>query len=127
MIDFEKAMDIAQKQFPDYPVFDAADIGERWAFSFDTGEPAIPGIPYVCVNKSIAAVDYLPVPPIENLDIIKKGKKVKAAPHNSARAICEQILLPNEAHCRSNTLCIATKCGIKIPAMRRRRYCAVLP
>ena len=36
---------------------------------------------------------------------------VKATPHNSARAICEQILLPNEAHWRSNTLCIARQCN----------------
>ena len=76
MINFEKAIDIAQKQFPDYPIFDATDIGKKWAFSFDTGEPAIPGIPYVCINKFTGAVDYLTIPPIENLDIIEKGKKI---------------------------------------------------
>lgn len=71
MITLERAKGIAQKQFPEFPIFDIRDIGGKWAFSYDT---AAPGIPFVCVSKSNGSVDYLTVPPIENLGIIEKGK-----------------------------------------------------
>lgn len=73
MITLEKAKGIAQKQFPDFPVFDIRDIGSKWAFSYDT---PIPGIPFVCISKSNGDINYLTVPPIENLKIIENGKVI---------------------------------------------------
>lgn len=77
MMELIKAKDIASKEFPDYPIASVIDIGKAWAFDFDTGNPAIPGIPFVCVNKQNGKVDYLSVPPLENLDIINNGIAVK--------------------------------------------------
>lgn len=76
MISNERAINIAKEQFPDFPIYDITDIGEELAFSYDTGEPPIPGIPFVCVNKNTGDVRYLTIPPIDNIRIIENGKSV---------------------------------------------------
>lgn len=75
MIALETAKDIALKQFPGYSVCEIRDIGDKWAFGYDT---IAPGIPYVCVSKSNGDIDYLTVPPIENLEILEKGKVISS-------------------------------------------------
>ena len=72
-----KAKALAQGEFPEYPIGSIIDIGVSWAFGFDTGKPAIPGIPFVCVDKRNGQVSYLTIPPLENLEIISKGTPVK--------------------------------------------------
>lgn len=73
MIALEAAKDIALKQFPGYSVCEIRDMGNEWAFGYDT---IVPGIPYVCVSKSNGDIGYLTVPPIENLEILEKGKVI---------------------------------------------------
>lgn len=74
MIDLEKAKIIAQKKFLEYPICSIIDIGEKWAFSYDTGEVPIPGISIITVEKKDGKVAEMPIPPLENLDILDKGK-----------------------------------------------------
>ena len=73
MIDLDKAREIAQKEFSEYPVAEIIDIGNRWAFGFDSGDPPVPGIPYICVSKEKGDVEAMTIPPFENLDILEKG------------------------------------------------------
>ena len=73
MIELEKARKIAQKEYPEYPIVETIDIGDRWAFSLDSGDPPVPGIPYIVVGKNDGAVGHLTIPPLENLDILEKG------------------------------------------------------
>ena len=51
MISLKRAKEIAVKDFSEYPISEIIDIGSRWAFCFDSGEPPVPGIPAVTVSK----------------------------------------------------------------------------
>ena len=62
MISLKTGKEIAEKEFSEFPIGRIIDIGEMWAFCFDSGE-----------------IGYLPVPPIENLDIIENGKVIYSA------------------------------------------------
>ena len=75
MITLDEAKKIAQEQFPDYPICSIRDIGEKWIFNYDAGFDSIPipGIPFICVDKENGEVDDLPIPPVENLDIVNSG------------------------------------------------------
>lgn len=76
MITLEKAKNIAQEQAPEFSIAEVIDIGERWAFCFDMGETPVPGFPVITVDKADGMVGELPVPPIENLDLLENGKVV---------------------------------------------------
>lgn len=77
MIELKKAYEKAHKEFPDYKLIECVDIGKAYAFYFSPEEDeAIPGIPYVAVNKQTGDVDYLTIPPFENLALIQNGKRV---------------------------------------------------
>lgn len=78
MLGLQEAMKIAQKEYPHYSIGEIVDIGGSWAFGFDSGEPTIPGIPYITVNKSSGRIGRLSIPPIENLDILDNGTIIKA-------------------------------------------------
>lgn len=77
MFPIEKAIKIAKEQFPEFDIYDITDIGEKFAFSFDTGDNPVPGIPFVCVSKENGEVSFLTIPPIENIKLIENGRKVK--------------------------------------------------
>lgn len=76
MISLSEAKQIAVKECNEYPVAEIVDIGNRWAFCFDTGDPPIPDVPPVTVDKETGAVGWLTVPPLENLTILDEGKVV---------------------------------------------------
>ena len=76
MITLDDAKKIAQNEFPDFPIYTITDIGGKWAFDFDT---PIPAIPFVCVDKSSGTASHMPVPPLENLDIIENGELIYTA------------------------------------------------
>ena len=67
---------MAQEVHPEYPIASSYNLGEEWAFDFDSGEPAVPGIHSVCVNKQTGEMELVPVPPLENLDRIEEGKRL---------------------------------------------------
>lgn len=79
MISLKTGKEIAEKEFSEFPIGRIIDIGEMWAFCFDSGEPPVPGAPIVTVGKEDGEIGYLPVPPIENLDIIENGKVIYSA------------------------------------------------
>ena len=77
MISLKRAKEIAVKEFSEYPIGEIIDIGSRWAFCFDSGDPPVPGIPVVTVSKEDGKTGYLPVPPLENLDILSNGTVIE--------------------------------------------------
>lgn len=54
---------------------ECVELDSGWAFYFSE-EDNTPGIPYVLVDKDSGEVEYLYVPPINNLKRIKSGAKV---------------------------------------------------
>lgn len=78
MIELKAAYEKAHKEFPEYKMIECLDIGDAYAFYFSQSETEnIPGLPYVSVNKESGSVGYLTIPPFENLEIIRKGKKIE--------------------------------------------------
>lgn len=78
MIELKAAYEKAHKEFPDYKLIECLDIGDAYAFYFSQSETEnIPGVPYVSVDKESGSVEYLTIPPIENLKRIQKGKKIE--------------------------------------------------
>lgn len=78
MIAIAEAKKLAVKSYGGgkLPIAKILDIGDRWAFKFDSGEPPVPGIPTITVNKETGAAEWLTIPPIENLDLLNAGKVV---------------------------------------------------
>ena len=70
MINIEKAKELCKKENSDFPIGTIIDIGNKWAFCFDTDEP---GIPIVTVRKEDGKIDYMTIPPLSNLDVLEKG------------------------------------------------------
>ncbi len=79
MISLKTGKEIVAKEFSEFPIGEIIDIGGMWAFCFDSGEPPVPGALIVTVSKENGKIDYLPIPPIENLDIIENGKVIYSA------------------------------------------------
>lgn len=73
MVSLERAKELAIKEFSEYPIREIIDLGNRWAFCYDSGEPPVPGVCAVTVKKGDGKIGYLPVPPFENLDILSNG------------------------------------------------------
>lgn len=76
MITLEKAKIIAQEQMSEYSIAEIIDIGDQWAFCFDTGENPVPGVPVITVSKKDGLTNILPIPPLENLEVLNKGKTI---------------------------------------------------
>lgn len=73
MIDLKKAKAICKKEYSEFPIDEIIDIGDMWAFTFDSGEPPVPGAPIITVRKEDGKVGYITIPPIENLEILNNG------------------------------------------------------
>ena len=58
MTTLDKAKKIAQEQFPDYPICSIRDIGEKWAFMFDT---PINTTPVIYVEKANGTIGKLTI------------------------------------------------------------------
>jgi len=76
MISVKEAKQIAVKEYSEYPVAEILDIGNRWVFCFDTGDPPIPGTGMVTVDKETGEVGWLTIPPLENIALLEAGKVV---------------------------------------------------
>ena len=73
MISLKKGKEIAVKEFSEFPIGEIIDMGNLWAFCFDSGYPPVPGVPVVTVSKENGKTGYLSIPPLENLDILNSG------------------------------------------------------
>ena len=77
MITIEKACELAKKEMKGLNIIGCVDIGDRYAFSFGVDKDNIPpGTPTVGVAKENGKISYITIPPIENIDILCKGKEV---------------------------------------------------
>jgi hypothetical protein len=74
MITVNDAYKIAKRGIKDALVF-CGDAGDRYVFYFDSGD----GSPYITVNKHTMKRDFLPVPPLSNLDIVERAKEIDIA------------------------------------------------
>lgn len=78
LIDIKEAHNKAQREaalrYGDYPLKEKYDLGSEWAFYFGTDDDA--GAPYITVNKKTGDLGFLIIPPFENLDRLKAGKKL---------------------------------------------------
>ena len=77
MISLERAKEIAIQNFSEYQIGEIIDIGNRWAFCYDSGEPPVPGSFIVTVKKEDGKADWMTVPPFENLDILNNGTVIE--------------------------------------------------
>lgn len=62
----------------DYKIVEIIDIGDSYAICYepsDEGDP-IPGDYPLTVKKENGEIGYLPIPPVENIERLEKGKKV---------------------------------------------------
>lgn len=77
MITYEEAYKKAKKENEDLKIISCVDIGEKYVFSFGIDKDNIPpGIPMVSVSKGNAKVEYFTIPPLENIDLLEKGKEL---------------------------------------------------
>ena len=77
---YKKAKKEAEKVAPNYPLCWCFDIGDRYAFFFSP-EPSPPGLPIITVNKTSGDIGDLPIPPLENHDLLEKGKEISIFDH----------------------------------------------
>ena len=78
MIPFEKLKSIAAKEMPNMEIKQCTDIGDDYVFSFGTKgtDDVLPGTPFVRIAKDSGKCSFMTIPPIENLDLLEKGKEV---------------------------------------------------
>jgi hypothetical protein len=77
-VNFEELKRIAQNEFEDMVIVSCKDIGNSLAFSYETTDgDVIPDVPIVCVDKSDGSIEYMTIPPIENLIKLEKGKEIQ--------------------------------------------------
>ena len=89
MISFEAACKLAYERWYkkdiNFKMGDAVDIGDAWVFGNEWRKPLEPGelrMPVLgwappCVMKETGEVGPFPVPPIENLERTRKGKRLE--------------------------------------------------
>lgn len=66
MITLEKAKRTAAAYEAAFPLCSTAiDIGDAWVFFYDTGNPPVPGVYPVMVNKQTGALSSIPTPVTE--------------------------------------------------------------
>lgn len=64
------------KQRPGFSVSKIIDMGNRWGVCYDSGEPPVPGVPVVTIEKETGETGILAVPPLENLHPINSAMVV---------------------------------------------------
>lgn len=62
-----------------YKIVEMIDIGDSYAICYEPidAEEAIPGDYPLTVRKTDGEIGSLPIPPIENIDRLKKGRSVE--------------------------------------------------
>ncbi len=81
MITYEKAceiaMDIKSKEFPSFTFAEVTEIEDRWAFVFSVdADTVMTPAPSFFVHKENGRVEWFSIPPLENLHLIKNGKRI---------------------------------------------------
>lgn len=78
MMSFEELKNKAANEVPDMEIKQCTDIGNEYVFSFGVkGEDdVVPGTPFVRVSKDDGKCSFMTVPPIENLELLAKGKEI---------------------------------------------------
>ena len=71
----QEAYKKAKEEALDFPLLWCLDIGDGYAFFFSP-EPIPPGLPIVTVDKISGNIGFLTIPPLENLDLLDKGKEI---------------------------------------------------
>lgn len=81
MITYERACQIAREQCPYLPYVSVVDIEDRWSFTFSVYAPddwrSMTPAPSFYVFKEDGSVEWFSIPPLENLDLIQTGRKIK--------------------------------------------------
>ena len=76
MITREKAYRIAKRKNKNFKIIGCIELVDKYVFSFGVdGDDIPPGVPMISVSKKNGKIDYIMIPPIENLDILEKGKE----------------------------------------------------
>jgi len=76
---YSTALADAKISYSDVALVGCLDIGDRYAFSFNSkGKPLI-GAPVFTVNKNTGELGYLSIPPLENLRLLRKGTNIDIA------------------------------------------------
>ena len=78
MILFEELKSIAAKEMPDMEIKQCTDIGNDYVFAFGVNgkDDVLPGTPFVRISKDSGKCSFMTIPPIENLELLEKGKEV---------------------------------------------------
>lgn len=66
-----------------YKLLECTDTGDLWVFTYgvtDDHGKLEPGAPMIGVNKETGELKGMAIPPISNLHILQKGKKVEFNP-----------------------------------------------
>lgn len=77
-MDVKAAFEIAKQGMEGRVLARCLDAGDRWIFCFEqeNADDLTPGDFPVTVDKATGKPGYLPIPPIENLQVLKAGKAV---------------------------------------------------
>lgn len=78
LMDVKAAYQIAKADMEGRVLARCLDAGDRWVFIFElpSADDLTPGELPITVDKATGAVGYLPIPPVENLQLLKTGKPV---------------------------------------------------
>ena len=91
MITLDEAKKIAQEQFPDYPICSIRDIGEKWAFLFDT---PINATPVIYVEKANGTIGKLTIQyNARELALVSINKIILDAPNEEADKKLQLLLI----------------------------------
>ncbi|MDD3020939.1 MAG: hypothetical protein PHX61_08195 [Alphaproteobacteria bacterium] len=72
----QEAYKKAREQAADLILSDCVELPDRWAFYFVPKDDEATGQPYFTIHKRTGALDYLTIPPLENLKKLQGGKKI---------------------------------------------------
>ena len=80
MMSLKEIYEIAKKEYENGKLIECKDLGNKYAFMFgpedlDENEMIVDE-PYITVDKENGTIDYLTVPPIQNLEILKRGTNI---------------------------------------------------
>jgi len=79
-ISLETAQKLASKQMKGLDLFEIRETDTFWYFEYGkmVDNILVPGVPAVSVSKNDGAIDYITVPPLENLDLLNNAKLIKS-------------------------------------------------
>jgi hypothetical protein len=86
MIDLKQAYRLiikeAEKRYRNIQITKCFDLGDRYAFSIRSNGEILIGAPIYTVEKATGAIGFLSIPPIENLELLKKSQVIDITDFN---------------------------------------------